>query len=148
MKRHWAFSWGYWGWGNHTSEFVDAVDVIERGRGKRPPIFADIRFSRAVRAPGFRGNAFEEVVGKNRYHWLRKLGNERIGSRREASRLPMRPESMICCNSLQMQTSNTGESSAPANGRATAIVWWSRLLVNSASREGIPLLVTEWPGEQ
>jgi hypothetical protein len=49
MKRLTAFSWGYRGWGNHTRDFVRTVDAIERARGKRPPIFVDIRFSRSVR---------------------------------------------------------------------------------------------------
>ena len=59
MKRLTAFTWGYWGWGTHTNEFVDVVDAVERSRSFRPPIFVDIRFSRSVRAPGFREGAFE-----------------------------------------------------------------------------------------
>src|SRR5687767_9572687 len=78
--KHIAFSWGYWGWGSHTREFVRAVDAVERSRGMRPPVFADVRFSRSVRAVGFRDAAFEEVVGTGRYRWLRKLGNSRIGT--------------------------------------------------------------------
>jgi hypothetical protein len=38
-----AFNWGYWGWGTHTSDLVRTVDAIERSRGKRSPVFADIR---------------------------------------------------------------------------------------------------------
>jgi hypothetical protein len=52
--KHIAFSWGYWGWESHTREFVRAVDAVERSRGMRPPVFADVRFSRSVRAVGFR----------------------------------------------------------------------------------------------
>jgi hypothetical protein len=79
MKPLTAFSWGYWGWGNHTRDFVRTVDAVERARGKRPPIFVDIRFSRSVRALGFRDSAFQEMVGESRYRWLRKLGNPHIG---------------------------------------------------------------------
>lgn len=61
MKHLTAFSWGYWGWGNHTRDFVRTVDAIECARGMRPPLFIDIRFSRSVRALGFRGSAFEET---------------------------------------------------------------------------------------
>src|SRR5947209_5736148 len=82
MRRLTAFTWGYWGWGNHASDFVGMAAAIERARGKRPPIFVDIRYSRSVRASGFRDSAFEETVGKRRYRWLRKLGNARIGSHR------------------------------------------------------------------
>jgi len=46
MKHLEAFSWGYWGWGNHTRELIDAVDAVERRHGRRPPVFVDIRFSR------------------------------------------------------------------------------------------------------
>jgi len=69
VKQLCAFSWGYRGWGTHTRDFVDTVDAVERARGKRPPIFADIRKHRFGRAPGFYGEAFEETVGKKRYHW-------------------------------------------------------------------------------
>jgi hypothetical protein len=75
-----AFSWGYWGWGPHTSDLIRSVDGVERARGKEPPIFADIRFFRSGRATGFRGSAFEETVGNSRYRWFRKLGNQNIGT--------------------------------------------------------------------
>jgi hypothetical protein len=80
MRQVTAYSWGYGGWGTHTKELVASVDAIERSRGRRPPIFVDIRFSRAVRAPGFRGAAFKKTVGRGRYQWLKKLGNAKIGS--------------------------------------------------------------------
>ena len=43
MKKLTAFTWGYWGWGTHTNEFVDVVDAVERSRSFRPRIFVDIR---------------------------------------------------------------------------------------------------------
>lgn len=75
------FSWGYWGWGSATRELVNAVDAIERGRGFRPPLFVDTRISRSVRAKGFRDHAFQDLVGNNRYVWMRSLGNKRILNR-------------------------------------------------------------------
>ena len=87
MAKLTAFTWGYWGWGTHTSDFVRAVDAIEHGRGRRPPIFADIRYSRSVRAPGFRENAFEQTVGRGRYRWIRKLGNQNIGTEKRAAKI-------------------------------------------------------------
>jgi hypothetical protein len=73
-----AFTWGYYGWGSHTRELVDAVDEIERARGWKPPLFVDIRWSRSVRAAGFQGSAFEKTVGNARYRWMKELGNRSI----------------------------------------------------------------------
>jgi len=72
-----AFSWGYAGWGNHTRALVDLVDRVEASRGFAPPLFADVRIRRQVRAEGFRDRAFETLLG-DRYVWLRGLGNRRI----------------------------------------------------------------------
>src|SRR3954465_6195252 len=78
MKPLAAFTWGYWGWGNAAPELVKAVDALERTRGFKPPLFADIRLSRSVRAPGFRDRAYEDLVGPARYVWMPKLGNQRF----------------------------------------------------------------------
>jgi hypothetical protein len=78
MKRITAFSWGYRGWGTHAKEFVRNVDAIERDRGWRPPVFIDIRIRRKGRAPDFQDNAFKEIVGHQRYCWMKSLGNRRI----------------------------------------------------------------------
>jgi hypothetical protein len=78
MKSLTAFTWGYWGWGNAAPQLVKAVDALERARGFKPPLFADIRLSRSVRAPGFRDHAFGDLVGPKRYVWMPKLGNERF----------------------------------------------------------------------
>jgi hypothetical protein len=82
-----AFTWGYWGWGTHAVDFVRAVDFIEHRRGNRPPIFADIRFSRSVRAPGFSGGAFGKTVSTNRYRWMKLLGNANIGTGKRGARI-------------------------------------------------------------
>jgi hypothetical protein len=86
MKDLTAFSWCYWGWGNHTPDFVRAIDDIERARGKQPPFFADIRFSRSVRAQGFRDAVFVDTVGKNKYRWLRKTPRQLRARCRRSSR--------------------------------------------------------------
>lgn len=75
------FSWGYWGWGNATAQFVEAVDAVETARGFAPPLFVDIRISRSVRAVGFTGNAFANLVGPGRYSHEPDLGNLRIKSK-------------------------------------------------------------------
>ncbi len=78
MKTLTLFTWGYWGWGNCTEQFVEATDAIEDQRGFRPPFFVDVRISRSVRAVGFNGNAFGKMLGPKRCHWMKSLGNKRI----------------------------------------------------------------------
>jgi hypothetical protein len=147
-----AFSWGYWGWGTHTSEFVRAVDTVERERGKRPPIFADIRFSRSVRATGFRDNAFEETVGTRRYRWLRKLGNAYIGTGKKGAKIA-NPISGIE-ELLQLVTDADRQRrrviffcacERPCDCHRMIV---ARLLHGVAARKRIPLTVIEWPGAE
>jgi hypothetical protein len=75
------FTWGYYGWGNHTPQLVEAVDAVERSRGFGPPLFVDIRIRRTVRAKGFQGNAFEKLLGQDRHRWMKSLGNKFIQTR-------------------------------------------------------------------
>lgn len=75
------FSWGYYGWGNHTPQLVQAVDAVEASRGFGPPIFVDIRIRRTVRAIGFQGTNFEKLLGQDRHRWMKSLGNEYIVKR-------------------------------------------------------------------
>lgn len=74
------FTFGYWGWGNHTEELLSTIDERERKAGYAPPKFVDIRFNQAVRAKGFNGDNFKELVGAKRYRHMKSLGNARIGS--------------------------------------------------------------------
>jgi hypothetical protein len=53
------------------------VDTAEAAHDFQPPLFVDIRFSRSVRAPGFRDKAFADLLG-DRYVWMRDLGNRGI----------------------------------------------------------------------
>jgi hypothetical protein len=73
-----TFMWGYWGWGGSTKELVEAFDAAEGQRGYEPPVFVDIRIRRAVRAVGFRSDAFEKKLGATRHRWMRGLGNQGI----------------------------------------------------------------------
>ena len=75
------FTWGYYGWGNHTPQLIEAVDAVELSRGFKPPIFVDIRIRRSVRAVGFTGPAFEKLVGPSRHRWTKLLGNKFIEMR-------------------------------------------------------------------
>jgi hypothetical protein len=140
---------GLLGWGNNAREFVRVVDAIERERGMRPPIFVDIRFSRSVRALGFRDAAFEETVGKSRYHWLRKLGNARIGSGRSGIRIV---DHSGADDLLQLVLNAAKDHRRVIFFCACerpcvchrAVV--ARLLVKVARRKRAPLNVVEWPG--
>jgi hypothetical protein len=75
------FSWGYYGWGNHTEHLVEAVDAVEKSRGFQPPFFVDTRIRRSVRAAGFTGAAFEKLLGGDRHQWEPRLGNKFILTR-------------------------------------------------------------------
>lgn len=81
MDKTTIFTWGYYGWGNHTSQLVEAVDAVEGSRGFEQPLFVDIRIRRTVRAKGFQGNAFEELLGQDRHRWMKTLGNKFIQTR-------------------------------------------------------------------
>lgn len=81
MDKTTIFTWGYYGWGNATPQFVEAVDAVEASRGFEPPIFVDIRIRRTVRAKGFQGNAFEKLLGPSRHRWMKSLGNRFIQTR-------------------------------------------------------------------
>jgi hypothetical protein len=149
MRRFTAFSWGYWGWGNHTGEFVRMVDASERSRDNG--IFADIRFFRSVRAPGFRDAAFEEATSKKRYRWLRKLGNARIGSGRGGVKIAD-PSGVLDLLQLVVDADRQRRRviffcacERPCHCHRAVV---ARLLVKLASRKGTPLSVVEWPGEE
>src|ERR1700724_2060014 len=81
------FTFGYWGWGSATREFVQSVDAAERQRGFCPPIFVDVRIHRGVRAAGFRDDAFERLLGRARYRWMRGLGNLAVVGRSRGHRV-------------------------------------------------------------
>jgi hypothetical protein len=72
------YSFGYYGWGNHTSRLLQAVGAVEAARGNLPPGFVDTRIRRAVRAKGFQGTAFERLLGSARHHWMPSLGNRSV----------------------------------------------------------------------
>ena len=61
MKRLTLFTWGYYGWGNATEQFIESVDAVETSRGFKPPVFVDVRIQRSGRAEGFKGAAFENL---------------------------------------------------------------------------------------
>jgi hypothetical protein len=81
MTKTTIFTWGYYGWGNHAPQLVEAVDAVEASLDFEPPIFVDIRIRRNVRARGFVGKAFEKLLGPGRHCWMKSLGNKFVQTR-------------------------------------------------------------------
>ncbi len=145
-----AFSWGFWGWGTGTRHLVHAVDAAEKQRGFDPPTFVDIRFRRAGRAPGFNGDAFENLVGWRQYRWMPTLGNSSIGTRRALR---------IACPAAANQLLDVVLDAADRSARviffcACESPWRvdchrhsvAKLLIRAAHRRRFAIKVQEWPG--
>jgi hypothetical protein len=157
MSKLTLFSWGYWGWGNATRQLVEAMDAAEAARGFAPPLFVDVRISRSVRAAGFRDHAFEQLVGKNRYVWLRRLGNRSVETRTG-------PRIQIADPSAAAELLDLGLESAkekrrliffcacerPINdhGEDCHRVTVARLVREAAAARGVAIQTVEWPGGQ
>ncbi|QDM18181.1 hypothetical protein [Tardiphaga sp. vice278] len=75
------FTFGYWGWGSSIKELDRAIAEVEVSRNFTKPLYIDLRYSRAVRAVGFKGDAFRDAVGSARYRWMKSLGNGAIGKK-------------------------------------------------------------------
>jgi len=149
---HTAFAWGYWGWGKATPELVRRFDAVEAWRGFGPPLLVDVRASRSVRASGFRGDAFEEVIGDARYRWLQGLGNAAVADGKGSMHL-VRPEAARDLLSLVVEAA--GENRRVIFFCACQSPWRAakchrRLvgttLLKAAEAAGVPISVQEWPG--
>ena len=155
MTNSTLFSWGYYGWGNHTAELVEAVDAVETSRGFQPPIFVDIRIRRIVRAKGFVGNAFEKLLGPNRHRWMKSLGNEFIQTRTG-------PDIQIADPSAADELLDLGLEAADRKQRVLFFCscQWPKcdgeiachrttvaeLVLQAAQRRGESVEIVEWPG--
>jgi len=156
MKELTAFTWGYWGWGTHAKDFVYNIDIAERARGWRPPLFVDIRIRRTGRAPDFMQNAFEKIVGQGRYRWMPKLGNLRVLQNkrgveiadpdaakdllehiRDANRQKRRVLFFCACET-------PGTAHSPTCHRVTVAGY----VLKEARRRGVRLTIAEWPGKE
>jgi hypothetical protein len=154
MKRVTAFTWGYWGWGTHADDFVRNVDAVERARGWRRPLFVDIRIRRMVRAPDFQQNAFEKIVGQQRYRWMKTLGNRSIITKKRRLEIadPKAVNDLLECVLKAHDEKRRvlffcaceypGTVHSPNCHRATV----GGLLLEAAHRKGVRLTVAEWPG--
>jgi hypothetical protein len=149
------FTWGYYGWGNHTPNLVEAVDAVETSRGFQPPIFVDIRIRRSVRAAGFTGPAFERLLGQNRHRWMKSLGNKFIETRTG-------PEIQIADPTAADELLELAIESGRHKQRLLFFCscQWPRwageiachrttvaaLVLKAATKRGIHVEVVEWPG--
>lgn len=155
QQRLTLFTWGYYGWGNHTPELVKAVDAVEASRSFVPPMFVDLRIRRAVRAAGFTGSAFEKLLGRDRHRWKKSLGNKYIETRTGpniqiaepaaaddlldlASESARRTQRLLCFCSCQWPRCE-GQI---ACHRATV----AGLVLEAAKKRGLRIEVAEWPG--
>lgn len=60
---------------------VEAADDMEAKSGFNPPVFVDVLIRCMVRTPGFREKAFENILGPDRYRWMKSLGNQAVEDR-------------------------------------------------------------------
>jgi hypothetical protein len=133
------------------------VDEVESSRGFAPPVFVDIRHSRGGRAEGFQGKSFEQVVGSDRYRWLKSLGNRAIedhtGPRIQIDNPAAAEELLDLAVSLSRQKRRLLFYCACQSPRRGGEITCHRtvvgdLLLQAARARSIDLDVTEWPGGQ
>lgn len=155
VSRIQLFTFGYYGWGNSTPQLVQAVDAVERSRGFKPPIFVDIRIQRAVRAPGFTGNAFGELLGAKRYRWIKALGNKQIETRTGPRIQIAEPSAANDLLDLAMEAAKDqrrliffcGCEFPRCDGRVNCHrTTVAALAIKAARRRGRNTEVVEWPG--
>lgn len=149
MRRITLFSWGYWGWGNSVKKFVEATDAVESSRGYGPPIFADIRIRRSVRAKWFNGNAFEKIVGAERYVWMKDLGNRAVADG-TGGIVIANPKAAVDLLDLAIKSAEDSRRSIffcacqiPACCHRSEV---ARLVLLEAKKRGVKLEIIEWPG--
>ena len=155
MKPITIFSWGYYGWGNHTPYLIRALDAVEESRGFKPLMFVDIRISHEVRAKGFKGSAFKNLVGEQRYLAIKDLGNEKIISGSGPAIQISKPAAAKDLLDLAIKLSKTKQrllffcsckfnkfGGKPNCHRCTV----AGLLIKAAKKQGVSIQVVEWPG--
>jgi hypothetical protein len=149
------FTWGYWGWGGAPQEFARGVDAVEKSRGFKPPVFVDIRILRNVKAKGFCGNAFEQVVGQARYRWMDSLGNLAIKLKSGPPIQIKDPRAAKDLLDLALEMDNQNrrviffcacEWPGKASDARCHRVTVAGLVLKAARLRGVPVQIVEWPG--
>jgi hypothetical protein len=150
-----VFTWGYYGWGNHTSHLIEAVDAVESSRGFQPPMFVDIRIRRTVRAKGFQGNSFEKLLGPGRHRWMKALGNKFILTRTGPNVRIADPSTADELLDLAVQSAHYKQRLLffcscqwpRCDGRiACHRTTVAGLVLKAAKKRNLPIEVVEWPG--
>jgi hypothetical protein len=146
-----AFSWGYWGWGNAVPHFLSAAAAAEAARDFKPPVFADVRLRRSVRAPGFDGSAFEKAVGQDRYRWFDGLGNARIATHERGVKIAKPDDANHLLDFILEQAAARRRviffCACPTNRLPPCHRHKvTRLLLKAARAGKVDLTVVEWPG--
>jgi len=144
------FSFGYWGSGSGTARLVRAIDDAERARGFEPPLWVDIRINREVRAAGFSGRSFHDLVGDHRYRWVKELGNQRVAEGRGGVQL-RDPSAVQQLLDLALEDRRRRVLFYCSCDATNASIRCHRftvrdLLVKHARRKSVELEVVEWPG--
>lgn len=144
------FSFGYECWGSTTETLVETIDAVERSRGFEPPVFVDARLRREVRAQGFRGAAFEKLLGAERHLWLSGLGNLAIQDGgpwrlKDPSELVLLVERAVECSRERRRVVFFCSCGQPPT-RCHRHVLVAKELVATAERAGVAATVEEWPG--
>lgn len=151
------FSFGYYGWGSSTEELVKGADAVERSRGFKPPIFVDIRHNRQVRAKGFNGNAFGDLLGGKRYLWMKRLGNKNIKSKGKSRMALEDPKAVTDLLDLALEAKRDNrrviyfcgcEFPMYAGKIRCHRTLVTRILIREARKRDLDLSVVEWPGDE
>lgn len=143
------FTFGYWGWGNHTQELLKLIDTAERKAGYAPPVFVDIRFNRAVRAKGFNGDRFQKLVGEKRYFHMKSLGNELIGDAnggikiKDPSTVTELMDRAIDAHENNRRVIYFCACGCPSGCHRRNV---ARLLENEGKNRNMAATIVEWPG--
>jgi hypothetical protein len=146
------FGMGHQLWGRAPRQLQLAVDAVERRRGLGPPLFVDIRPSRHARARGFNGSAFERLIGKKRYRWVKVA--EDAGPHDEDP-ISARASTAADLLELALDAADAGHRVVMLGGVAfpkdDGRVVCSRyamgtLLLQQARKYDVALDVVEWPG--
>lgn len=149
------FGMGYQVWGRAPRRLQTAVDAVERRRGFGPPLFVDIRACRSARARGFSGAAFERLVGRHRYRWMKALEElERAGdapggtSADPASAAADMLELALDASEEQRRVILLGSRLFPKDQGRVACPRYAvgSLLLQEARKYDVALEVVEWPG--
>jgi hypothetical protein len=144
------FGIGHRPWGHAPRRLQLAVDAVEQRRGFGPPVFVDIRPCRSARARGFGGTAFERLVGKERYAWM-KVPEEAVSDEHRsdlASTAADLLELALDAADRGCRVVLLGNLAFPkAEGRVVCPRYiMGTHLLQQARKYDVPLDVVEWPG--